>query len=270
MRITTDFINFSVLLLVGLSAEIIPVKFYYSLKSAIYDQRFKCSKMERIEILIAKLNEQYQQKCPAGQMLFTLQLLQNELITSQQGKTVLGTSKVSVLLPSVVKIDASQYEKYAPKPVEKPAVQELKEKILIENESVSIVQQNGQLDMVFDPLVEIPTLSHQIKGKNAESFSESWNDKHKQVKAELVEVLKETPIKDLRKAIGINDRFLFINDLFRGDEVMYERSIKTINSFNIFPEAEYWISRELKTKLGWDTELAVVIQFDQLVKRRFS
>ena len=85
-----------------------------------------------------------------------------------------------------------------------------------------------------------------------------------------MEVLKETPIKDLRKAIGINDRFLFINDLFRGDEVMYERSIKTINSFNIYPEAEYWISRELKIKLGWDNELPVVAQFDQLVKRRFS
>ena len=124
--------------------------------------------------------------------------------------------------------------------------------------------------MVFDPLVEIPTLSHQVKYKQAEGRTESLNDKLKQGKAELIEILKETPIKDLRKAIGINDRFLFINDLFRGDEVMYERSIKTINSFNIFPEAEYWITRELKTKLGWDTELPVVVQFDQLVKRRFS
>ena len=48
--------------------------------------------------------------------------------------------------------------------------------------------------------------------------------------------------------------FLFINDLFRGDEAMYERSIKTINSFNIYPEAEYWISRELKVKLGWNND----------------
>ena len=32
---------------------------------------------------------------------------------------------------------------------------------------------------------------------------------------------------------------------------MYERSIKTINSFTIWPEAEYWIKREFKTKLGW-------------------
>ncbi len=226
--------------------------------------------MERIDILISKLNEQYQQKATAEQMLFTLHLLQNELSSKLQGNKTLGTSKVSVVLPSVMRMDPSQYEKYAPRPVEKPAMQEVKEQILVDNESVSIVQQNGQLDMVFDPLVEIPTLSHQVKYKQAEGRTESLNDKLKQGKAELIEVLKETPIKDLRKAIGMNDRFLFINDLFRGDEVMYERSIKTINSFNIFPEAEYWITRELKTKLGWDTELPVVVQFDQLVKRRFS
>ncbi len=226
--------------------------------------------MERIDILISKLNEQYQQKATAEQMLFTLHLLQNELSSKLQGNKTLGTSKVSVVLPSVMRMDPSQYEKYAPRPVEKPAMQEVKEKILLDKESVSIVQQNGQLDMVFDPLVEIPTLSHQVKYRQAEGRTESLNDKLKQGKAELIEVLKETPIKDLRKAIGINDRFLFINDLFRGDEVMYERSIKTINSFNIFPEAEYWITRELKTKLGWDTELPVVVQFDQLVKRRFS
>ena len=226
--------------------------------------------MERIEVLISKLNEQFRQKATPEQMLFTLQLLQNELTAHQQEKKTLGTSKVSVVLPTVMNVDPSQYEKYAPKPVpENPAVQEIKEKVLVDKESVSIVQENGQLDMVFDPLVEIPTLSHQIKSKY-EGQPASLNDKLKQGKAELVEVLKETPIKDLRKAIGINDRFLFINDLFRGDEVMYERSIKTINSFNIYPEAEYWISRELKIKLGWDNELPVVAQFDQLVKRRFS
>lgn len=225
--------------------------------------------MERIEVLISKLTEQFKQKATPEQMLFTLQLLQNELTTHQQEKRTMGTSKVSVVLPTVMNVDPSQYEKYAPKPVEKQPAQEIKEKVLVDQESVSIVQENGQLDMVFDPLVEIPTLSHQVKNKQG-GQPESLNDKLRQGKAELVEVLKETPIKDLRKAIGINDRFLFINDLFRGDEAMYERSIKTINSFNIYPEAEYWISRELKTKLGWDTELPVVLQFDQLVKRRFS
>ena len=88
--------------------------------------------------------------------------------------------------------------------------------------------------------------------------------------AELLSRYAEAPIKDLKKAIGINDRYQFIQELFKGDETMYERSIKTINDFSIFPEAEFWIRRELKTKLGWNAEDPLVIQFDQLVRRRFS
>jgi hypothetical protein len=234
--------------------------------------------MERIGALVSKLKEQFEQKADPAQMLVTVQLLQNELAQTQsQGSRTLGTSKVSVLLPNAVHFASPPYEKYAPRPVEKPAVQEpdsyrVKETVLVDNGSVSLVQKNGQLDMVFDPMTEIPTLSHQPKDLNDSTTlqPESLNDKLRQGKTELLEVLKETPVKDLRKAIGINDRFVFINDLFRGDESMYERSIKTINSFNIYPEAEYWINRELKVKLGWDNSKESVQHFDQLVKRRFS
>lgn len=233
--------------------------------------------MERIEVLISQLKEQFQQQADPAKMLGTVQLLQFELsklkTDSQQS---LGTAKVAVVLPiSNVTGVAAGYEKYAPKPaIEKP-VQQVKETILVDGGSLSVVQKNSQLDMVFDPMTEIPTLSHQAKeaGKevnDAATQAESLNDKLKQGKTELVEVLKESPVKDLRKAIGINDRFLFINDLFRGDESMYDRCIKTINSFNIYAEAEYWISRELKTKLGWRNEHPSVQIFDQLVKRRFS
>ena len=235
--------------------------------------------MERIEALLRKLKEQFDQHTDPNVMLGTVKLLEFELTKLRSGNSQsLGTAKVSVILPSSNTV-TSQYEKYAPRPVVekeeviKEPVQEVKETVLIDKGSVSVVQKNGQLDMVFDPMTEIPTLSHQ--GKEKETIEnaregESINDKLRQSKTELMEVLKETPVKDLRKAVGINDRFLFINDLFRGDESMYERSIKTINSFNIYAEAEYWINRELKVKLGWPTEHPSVDHFDQLVKRRFS
>ena len=232
--------------------------------------------MERIESLISKLNEQFQQNVDPALLLGTVQLLQFELTKLRSNaQQSLGTAKVAVVLPisNIVGV-AAGYEKYAPKVMNK-AVQEPKETILVDNGTLSVVQGNGQLDMVFDPMTEIPTLSHQSKetGKevnDATAQGESLNDKLKQGKTELIEVFKETPVKDLRKAVGINDRFLFIKELFRGDENMYERSIKTINSFNIYAEAEYWITRELKVKLGWNNDLVSVQHFDQLVKRRFS
>lgn len=239
--------------------------------------------MERIQSLIAKLQKQFDQHADSSQLLATVRELHQEL--SQQSepapRKTLGTSKVSVMMPSGMSSSPHQYERYLPKVEETPetyhatetaeeTVTEI-ETVLVDHGSVAIVQDNGQLDMVFDPMTEIPTLSHQIKDKkDGKKNDESINDKLKQGKTEILEILKETPVKDLRKAIGINDRFLFINDLFRGDEAMYERSIKTINSFNIYPEAEYWINRELKVKIGWDNENRAVQHFDQLVKRRFS
>ena len=226
--------------------------------------------MERIELLILKLRTQFDQKADPARLLAIVQQLQNELLLLQpQSPRVLGTSKVAVMMPAGMNRVSAEHERYAPKPVEeKQPVKEIRETVLVDKGSVVIVKDNGQLDMVFDPMTEIPTLSQQVQYNNEEAGS--LNDKLKQSKTEVMEVLKEAPVKDLRKAIGINDRFLFINDLFRGDEAMYERSIKTINSFNIFPEAEYWITRELKVKLGWNNEHHTVQHFDQLVKRRFS
>ena len=253
----------------------------------LISQPFKNTGMERIEALIQQLNEQYRQKADTAQLMGTVQLIQFELSKLQSAsQQTLGTAKVAVVLPIAQTLGiAAGYEKYSPRPVEvlhevaEPVkeskevkeTKEIKETILVDKGNLSLVQKNGQLDMVFDPLNEIPTLSHQAKEVNEKAGSEeSLNDKLKLGKTELVEVLKEMPVKDLRKAIGINDRFVFMNELFRGDESMYERCIKTINSFNIYAEAEYWISRELKVKLGWDNNNPTVQQFDHLVKRRFS
>ena len=136
------------------------------------------------------------------------------------------------------------------------------------------IQERGQWP--FDPLAEKPidrfTLSQKARevndviGANATSL----NDKLKTEVSDLKSALNDTPVRDLRKAIGVNDRYVFINQLFRGDEVMYERSLKTINGFRILPEAEYWMERELKVKLGWDENRETTRHFYQLVKRRFS
>jgi hypothetical protein len=235
--------------------------------------------MERIEALINKLKEQFEQQADPAMMLGTVQLLQFELSKHQTtGQQSLGTAKVAVVLPAAKEVKVTgfpaEYEKFAPKPVEdQPKVKETKETLLIDEGTLSVLQKNGQLDMVFDPMSEIPTFSHQMKEKEINETAgqqDSINEKLKQGKTELIEVLKESPVKDLRKAIGINDRFVFISELFRGDESVYERSIKTINNFSIYPEAEYWINRELKVKLGWNNDNPTVQHFDQLVRRRFS
>ena len=219
--------------------------------------------MERIQTLINRLQEQVRQNADVAQMQLTLQLLQSELNQLQKTSVrTLGTSKVSVVLPTPVAIaPVSITKKEAEEEQEVISVPKLKSK------------PKSQLDLHFDPMNEIPTFSQYKIGKEvneAVEQQESFNDRLKENRTELMHSLKETPIRDLRKGIGINDRFVFISELFRGDEPMYERSIKTINSFNIYPEAEYWMNRELKIKLGWEDTRETVKHFYQLVKRRFA
>lgn len=238
--------------------------------------------MERIEALIHKLKEQYGQQADPSRLLGTVELLRFELSRLQQNSQPgLGTAKVAVQLPASPVTIASAavpaaYEKYMPagdKPVT-VQVQAVQKEEPEPQRAGQPVPGNTQAEILFDPMNEIPTFSHQPTrnelNDQANTAVSSLNDQLAERKTELMEVLKEAPVKDLRKAIGINDRFLFISELFRGDEAIYERSIKTINNFSIYAEAEFWISRELKTKLGWVADSEAVQHFDQLVKRRFS
>lgn len=241
--------------------------------------------MERLAQLIGKLNEQFEQNADPSQLLVTAQLIESELMQlSAASRKVPGTSKVAVVMPS----SRSSFPVAAPPPPvqvanptpEPEPVQPIIEEEPVQEESIPEVVEmpvmNGHSNGYhYDPLKEIPTLAHQASGKEindsiAYATQSSLNDKLKEDVVEVGHRLTDSPVRDLKRAIGVNDRFVFISELFRGDEVMYERSIKTINGFRILPEAEYWIERELKVKLGWDETKPVTRHFYQLVKRRFS
>jgi hypothetical protein len=228
--------------------------------------------MERLQHLISKLNEQSQQKDSPLQMLVTLKQIEAELTRLH---TVSATGRknpgVSVVMPSLN--ITHRVLSSTPEEEEKETEQlEFREVF----ESAAPAPGAGTKDAwQVDPLVEVPTLSHQPAGQELNDIigngGKSINDRLKENNVtERGSQLKGSPVKELRKAIGVNDRFVFINELFRGDEPMYERSIKTINNFKILPEAEYWMERELKIKLGWDDSREIVQHFYQLVSRRFS
>lgn len=98
----------------------------------------------------------------------------------------------------------------------------------------------------------------------------SLNDRLRQQQVEVAQKLGEMPINDLRAAIGINDKYQFIQELFRGDRDLYERSIKTINECGNLQEADYWIQREIKIIQGWEDDHHLVQHFYSLLKKRFS
>lgn len=256
--------------------------------------------MDRVVTLSNKLQDQLAQNASIDQLLVTVQMLQSELMHKKQTQPKKdGASAVSVHIAQVEIEQETPNEEQIREPEEKTVEVLHVDEAELEAE-LDEIKRNAQAKnnmgvqnkpaLLFDPVEDIPTLIHQqaitkpapettphaapIKPAEIHELisreqTASLNEKLKQTKIELGDSLHEVPIKDLKKGVGVNDRYLFINELFRGDEVMYERSIKTINSFSIYPEAEYWIKRELKLKLAWDDKNHVVKQFDQLIRRRF-
>ncbi|HKP32423.1 MAG TPA: hypothetical protein VJT83_06835 [Chitinophagaceae bacterium] len=239
--------------------------------------------MEHLSSLIHKLKEQFEQNVPAEQMMTTVRQIESALSarsTSSAEKEIVSprsSGKVAVMMPAgmksmVAREITEQHVKYAPA----VAVAEVETEVLTkspEKNGHSHPKKAEQSGWLFDPMEEIPTLAHQHSQELNDiigNVGTSLNDHLREERTEVAHKLTDTPIRDLKKGIGVNDRFVFLNELFRGDEAMYERSLKTINGFRILPEAEYWINRELKIKLGWIDDQPTVRHFYQLVRRRFS
>lgn len=241
--------------------------------------------MERIGTLIHKLQEQYQSKIEAQFLLHTAEMLVAELSMQHQQQQV--KKRIAVLMP----------QHFATAEETEIAVQELQETSVVTTTSqieLKMVEEEAKPPMVsvdefiaplVKPILQKPTAIFNAEVAEPKKASDKLlfelndvlvedeeviNDKLQPTHVEVVSTIKEAPVKDLRKAIGINDKYAFIQFLFKGDEAVYERCIKTINGFNVFPEAEAWIKRELITKMGWIEADETVQQFLYLVKRRFA
>ena len=250
--------------------------------------------MERVGTLIHKLKDLFDQGASSEQLTAATQMLLSELETANP--PLLEPEKpskmgVSVVMPRGTRIQKPEQliqaklpldipdDTLKEAPVEIPTVTASQEPIAFVATSKGPAISEMNSGWLFVTATEIPTLALKPKKNEFAEINQLMESIHsmpvlnEKLRANQIEIgtlLNNEPIKELKKGIGINDRFLFVQELFRGDEIMYERSIKTIDGFSIYPEAQFWIQRELKLKIGWNEDSVTVKHFDQLVKRRFS
>lgn len=81
--------------------------------------------------------------------------------------------------------------------------------------------------------------------------------------------LQKKPVTDLMTAIGINDKFLLLNELFTGSMEKYNRSIRALNNFPTLLGAKTYMS-ELQIEFQWDVNSEAYRKLNDLVERRFT
>ena len=74
------------------------------------------------------------------------------------------------------------------------------------------------------------------------------------------------PVKDIRQAISLGDRFLFQRELFVGNGELMQKTLDEINKLGSFNEAIAYISNNF----DWDHETTAVKLFINVLNRRFG
>lgn len=77
------------------------------------------------------------------------------------------------------------------------------------------------------------------------------------------------PITDLKSAINLNDKLLYIKDLFNGYSLAYSEAVEIVNRFNSFDEAERFLKTNYVVKNNWESKPATAEKFYTLLKRRY-
>jgi hypothetical protein len=85
----------------------------------------------------------------------------------------------------------------------------------------------------------------------------------------LAAKLQQTPGRDLKSVIGINDKFLFVNELFGGSMEKYTKSIENLNDLKTLNGAMIYLN-ELKIELQWNSSNEAYLKLKDLVSRKFE
>lgn len=164
---------------------------------------------------------------------------------------------------------------YTP-PVQPPVVPPTPEPVVISTPIVTFpstpqpeptpVQPVTPPPVINTPIVEIPTPSVPYNGKSG--FDQLFSQKKA---TELSEKLSETPIADLTRALSINDRLLYMNELFGRDMKALEEALTMLNKLHNMDAAKGYLIT-LAEQYNWSEEekTETAQSFIRLVKRRYS
>ena len=117
--------------------------------------------------------------------------------------------------------------------------------------------------------VEVPSVAEPIRVEPQQRLGDTFGE----VKTLADQMAKDdaptTPfnrITELRQAIGLNDKFLMIRDLFGGDAARYEATIDTLDEFDDLDECIIYIVENFR----WNPDLEAAKLLVSLIERKLA
>ncbi len=172
------------------------------------------------------------------------------------GEPVVGMAKT---VKQTVSAEKKAVKKQAP-PVEEEEI-EMKapakfETRPVQEQAKSVGETSGKTkkpEIIAEKLGSQTKMLHDV-------LSETANSGHK----DLSSIHQSRPIKNIEEAIGINEKFLFIKELFSGNAEAYREAIDYLNRAADFNTAYQYIEHHFE----WDMESDAAQKLLDLVRRR--
>ena len=99
-----------------------------------------------------------------------------------------------------------------------------------------------------------------------ETVADALAENHQET---LADKLTKNALESLKKQIGINDKFLFINELFNGDMRNYNNAIDELDSLKTLEGANTYLF-ELKIQNQWSDDLEAFQKLKALIENKFA
>ena len=129
--------------------------------------------------------------------------------------------------------------------------------------------EENQINLI-DVIVEEEAKA-EITEKKEIKTSKSINDIHSSSpQISLADQFGQQPIIDLKKEIGINERYLMTENLFSGNSEAFTNAITQLNQLNNHNDALDYLKKELSKKYNWNLKSNHVKRLFKLVERRYQ
>lgn len=144
----------------------------------------------------------------------------------------------------------------------------------INKEPEIIVPKEKQEPIIEEVVIKTPEIKAETPAKDKEIVADRFQGKQKSLndiiskyntQKDVASRLKDNPISNIKSAIGLNDRFLIINELFKGDAEYFNVFVDALNDQNNLDEAMAFMNQNLE----WDEKQDGFKKLLELVFRRF-
>ncbi len=141
-----------------------------------------------------------------------------------------------------------------------------------EEEPVKAEIEQPKAEIKVEPVKETPKAELKVEEKDEEplTINQRISAQLNKTASRAAEHSQPQPIADLKQAITLNDKLLYIKDLFNGYNLAYSEAIDILNRYNSFDEADKFLKSNYATKNNWESKQSTVDKFYALLERRYS